>query len=127
MIVAFVDVVFFIGGSQHFAFVDVVHFQRFENPRFHKMADARLGHHRDADFVHDLADFADGRHARHSAFLAYVGGHAFQRHYRGGAGFFGDHRLLGIGDVHDHAALEHFSETDLQAETFVEVHLFSSF
>ena len=47
--VALVDVVLFIGGRQHFAFVDVVHFQRFQNPRFHEVADARLGHHRNAD------------------------------------------------------------------------------
>src|ERR1035438_2116887 len=65
---------------------------------------------------------AGGRQPRHAAFLANVGGHAFQRHDRASAGLFGDDSLLGVGDVHDHAALQHFSETDLQAESFVEVH-----
>ena len=47
--VALVDVVFFIGGRQHFALVDVIDAQRFQNARFREVADARLGHHRNAD------------------------------------------------------------------------------
>ncbi len=125
LVVALVDVMLFIGRCQHFALVDVVDFQRFQNARFHEMADARLGHHRNADLVHDLADLADGRHARHAAFLADIGGHALQRHDSGGAGFFGDDRLLGVGHVHDHAAFQHFGQADFQAEVVVEVHVFS--
>ena len=75
--------------------------------------------------VHDLAHLADGRHAGHSAFLADIGGHAFKRHDSAGAGLFRDDSLLRVGDVHNHAALQHFSETDLQAESFIEVHWFS--
>ena len=120
--IALVDVVLFIGGRQHFALVDVIDFQRFQNARLHEVADARLGHHRNADLLHDLADLADGRHACHAAFLADIGGHAFERHHGGGSGLFGDDGLLGVGDVHDHAALQHLGQADFQAERFVQVH-----
>ena len=42
------DVVFFVGGREHFAFVDEIDFQRFEHLRFGEMADAHFGHHRNA-------------------------------------------------------------------------------
>ena len=44
---------------------------------------------------------------------ADVGGHALERHDGAGAGVFGDLGLLGVGDVHDDAALEHVGETAL--------------
>ena len=107
------DVIFFVGGSEHFALVDEIHFQRFEHFRFGEVADADLGHDRNADGLHDFANDFEGGHARDAAFLANVGGHALERHDGAGAGFFGDSRLLGVGDVHDDAALEHFGEADL--------------
>ena len=45
-----------------------------------------------------------------------VGRDALERHHRAGAGVLGDLRLVGVGDVHDHAALEHLGETGLDAE-----------
>src|SRR5229473_229583 len=42
------NVIFLVRGGQHFAFVDEIDFQRLEHLRFGEMADARLGHHRDA-------------------------------------------------------------------------------
>ena len=47
--VALIDVVFFVGGREHFALVDVIHAERFEDAGLREVADARLGHHRDAD------------------------------------------------------------------------------
>src|SRR5207253_2762291 len=47
--------------------------------------------------------------------FANVRGHALQRHHRARAGFFGDFGLLGVGDVHNHAALEHLREADFHA------------
>src|SRR5581483_10992016 len=44
-----------------------------------------------------------------------VGGDALERHHRDGAGVLGDLRLLGVDDVHDHAALEHLGEAALDA------------
>ena len=55
-------------------------------------------------------------HARHAALAADVGGHPLEGHHRGGAGVLGDLRLLGRGHVHDHAALQHLGEADLQLE-----------
>ena len=54
-------------------------------------------------------------HARDAAFLADVGRNALERHHGAGSGVFGDARLLGVGDVHDDAALEHFREAHLYA------------
>ena len=60
--------------------------------------------------------FLHRRHAGHAAFLADVGGHALERHDRGRPGVLGDLRLLGVGDVHDDAALEHLGEAHLEPE-----------
>ena len=108
-----VDVVLFVGGREHFALVDVIDAQRFEHPSLHEVADARLGHHRDGNRVHDLADDADGRHARHAALFADIGRNALERHHGAGAGLLGNLGLLDVGDVHDDAALEHLGQADL--------------
>ena len=44
---------------------------------------------------------------------ADVGGDALERHDRDGAGLLGDAGLLGVDDVHDHAALEHLGQACL--------------
>ena len=119
---ALVDVVLLVGRRQHFALVDVVHFEGFENARLHEVADARFGHHRNADGLHDLADLTDGRGAGHPAFFADVGRDALQGHHRHRAGALRDQGLLGVGDVHDDAALEHLGQTDFHAKGIVDVH-----
>src|SRR5713101_4432764 len=58
-------------------------------------------------------------HPRDAAFLADVGRHALERHYRAGAGLLGDARLLGRSDVHDHTALEHLRQSHLHAPQVV--------
>ena len=55
------DVIFLVGGRENFALVDEIHFQSLEHLRFGEVADARLGHHRNADRVHDFADDARAR------------------------------------------------------------------
>src|SRR5439155_20061004 len=50
--------------------------------------------------------------AREAAFLAKVGRHALEGHDRASAGLFGDTGLVGVGDVHDDAAFEHFGQAD---------------
>ncbi len=57
-------------------------------------------------------------HARDAAVAADVGGHALERHDRGGAGVLGDLGLLGRDDVHDHAALEHLGQAGLDPEVW---------
>src|SRR6185503_4853238 len=112
----FVDVVFFVGGGEYFALVDVVDLQRFEHASLGEMANAGFGHNGDRDGAHDLPNDSDGRHAGHAALFADVGGHALERHHSGGSGAFGDDGLVVIGDVHDDAALEHFRQADLDTE-----------
>lgn len=69
-----------VGGGQHFAFVDVVDAEGFEDTGFDDVADARLGHDRDGHGVHDAED--DGRigHAGDAPGLADIGGDALKRH-----------------------------------------------
>ena len=107
----FVDVVFFIGGSQYFTLIDIVHAQCFENLRFHKVANARFGHDRNCDRRNNLLDLARVTHTRHTAILANVGRHAFKRHNRTRAGFLGNARLLCRDDIHNDSALEHLRQT----------------
>src|ERR1019366_5667282 len=105
-----IDVVLFVGGGEDFALVDEIDAQGFQNAGFHEVADAGLGHHRDGDGFHDLLDDGDVGHAGDAAIAADVGRDPFESHDRGGAGIFGDFGLLGVGDVHDDAALQHFGE-----------------
>src|SRR5207248_2981724 len=121
-VVALIDVVLFVGGGQHLAFVDVVDAQRLQHARLGEMADTRLGHNGDRDRTHDVAYDADRRHPRDAALFADIGGHALQRHHGCRAGIFGDLGLLHVSDVHNDAALEHLGQTDLQTEVFREVH-----
>jgi hypothetical protein len=122
-------VVFFVGGCEHFALVNEVDLEGFEHLGLDEVPDAHLGHHRDGDGVHDLADDFRRGHAGHAAFLADVGGHALQRHHRAGAGLLGDAGLVGVGDVHDDAALEHFGQSDFDPPLLVvhELHCRSSY
>ena len=60
-------------------------------------------------------------HAGHAAVLADVGRHALERHHGDRAGVLGDLRLLGIGDVHNDAALEHLGQADLGLARLISV------
>ena len=104
-----------VGRGQHLGLVDVVDTEALQNLRLDEVADARLGHHRNGDRRDDALDHVGVAHPRHPALGADVGGHAFQRHHRDGAGALGDARLLGGDDVHDDAALEHLGHAALDA------------
>ncbi len=108
------DVIFLVGRRQHFTLIDVIHAHGFQHLRLGKVADARLGHHRNRHRGHNLLDDLDGRHAGHAAFFANVRRHALQRHDGRGARVLGDLGLLGRGDVHDDAALQHFRQAHFQ-------------
>src|ERR1035437_9623275 len=112
-----VDVVSFVGGGEHFGFVDVVDAEFLENLGFGKVADAALGHDWNGDGLHDLANLFGRSHAGYAALGADLRGDAFERHDGDGTGIFGDGGLLGVGDVHDDAAFEHFGKAGLEAET----------
>ena len=61
-------------------------------------------------------------HAGDAAVAPDVGRHALERHHRGGTGVLGDLRLLGVDDVHDHAALEHLGQAGLHPESSFVAH-----
>src|SRR5208282_4465894 len=71
------DVIFLVGGSEDFTFVDEVDLEGLENFGFGEVADADLGHDGDGDGFHDFANDLDGGHAGYAAFLADVGGDPF--------------------------------------------------
>ena len=52
-------------------------------------------------------------HTCHATLSANIGRHTLQCHHRRSARLFRDLRLDGVGDIADHAALEHFGETTL--------------
>ena len=110
-----VDVVRDVGRRQHLGLVDVVDLERLQDLRLDEVADAALRHHRDRHGLLDLRDHRRVGHAGDAAVAPDVGRHALERHHRDGAGVLGDLRLLGVDDVHDHAALEHLGEAALDA------------
>ena len=75
-----------------------------------------LGHHRDGDAFWISWIFFTGRPCGPRRPRARMSrGHALQRHHRRRARVLGDLRLLGVGDVHDDAALEHLGQADVLA------------
>ena len=114
--VALVDMIFVIGGGEHFTFVDIVGAHGLKNAGFNKVADTGLGHDGNAHHFHDALDDGGVGHTGHAACGANVGRYAFQGHDCASSRCFGDFGLFGSGDVHDHAAFEHFSEACLQAD-----------
>src|SRR5258708_6538232 len=71
-----IHVVGFVSWGKNFGFVDVVHAKSLKNLCFRKMADPALGHYRDRDRFHDLANLLGRRHARYATLSANLRGHA---------------------------------------------------
>src|ERR1700722_10155513 len=107
------DVVLFVGGCQHFALINEVHLERLKHFRFGKMPNAHFSHHGNGDGPHDLADDLDRSHSRHATFFTNVRWHPFQSHDRAGSCALCNLGLLGVGHVHDDAALEHLRQAHL--------------
>ena len=111
-----VDVELLVGGRQHLGLVDVVDAERLQDLRLDEVPDPGLRHHGDRHDRLDLLDLGRVGHPRDAALLADVGGHALERHHGARAGVLGDLGLLGRGDVHDDAALEHLGQAGLHGE-----------
>src|SRR5207237_5472545 len=58
-----VDVKFQVGRREYLALVDVVDADGFQDLRFDEVADARFGHDRDGDRVHDRVDHLGVTHS----------------------------------------------------------------
>ena len=109
-----VDVVHVVGGAEHFGFVDVVDFDGLQDAGFGNMADAHLGHDRDGHGFLNALDHGRIAHAGDATGRANIGRNTLERHHRACARVLRDLRLLGGGDVHDHATLEHLRQILVQ-------------
>jgi hypothetical protein len=105
--------VLLVGRRQHLGLVDVVDTQSLEDLRLDEMTDPALGHDRDRDRVHDLADELGVGHACDAALGADVGRHALEGHHGNRARVLCNLGLLGGDHVHDDAALEHLGQAAL--------------
>src|SRR2546430_496335 len=74
-----VDVEMLVRGREDLGLVDEVHAKRLEDLGLDKVADPRLGHHRNRDGLLDLLDLRHRGHPRDAAILADIGGHAPRR------------------------------------------------
>ena len=110
------DVVLVVGRRQHLALVDEVDAERLEHARLDEVADAHLRHHRDRDRALDALDHLDRRTCAPRRLPCGCRRARARAPSPRGAGVLGDLRLLGRGDVHDHAALQHLGEADLELE-----------
>ena len=108
-----VDVVGLVGGGEHLALVDEVDPQRLQHLGLGEVPDAGLGHHRDGDRGLDRLDHGRVAHAGHPAVAPDVGRDPLEGHDRHRAGVLRHHGLVGVDDVHDHAALEHLGQAPL--------------
>jgi hypothetical protein len=77
-----VDVVLLVRHGEHLGLVNVVHLQRLQHLRLHKVPNARLCHNGQRHLPLDAQDHVRVRRARHAARMADVRGHALQRHHR---------------------------------------------
>ena len=108
-----------VGGGEHLGFVDIVDVDGLQHLRLDEMPDAALRHDGDGHGLLDPFDHLRVAHAGHAARRADVGGNALERHDGAGSGLLGDVRLLGRGDVHDDAALQHLGELAIQGNALL--------
>ncbi len=110
-----VDVILDVRRRQDLRLVDVVDLERLQDLRLCEVADPALRHHRDRHNLLDLADLLRVRHARDASVASDVSRDSLECHDRACACLLGDARLLGVDDVHDHAALEHLCKACLDS------------
>ena len=109
-----VDVVHVVGGAEHFGFIDVIDFNGLQNAGFGNMADTHLRHDRDGHGFLNALDHGRIAHAGDATGRANIGRNTLERHHRACARVLRDLSLLGGGDVHDHATLEHLRQILVQ-------------
>ena len=99
-----------IGRGEDLGLIDVVDLDSLQDLGLDDVADAALGHDGDGDGLLNALDHLGVTHARHAARGTDVCRNALECHDGAGARLLGDACLLGCGDVHDDAALEHLRE-----------------
>ena len=119
-----IDVIDVIGGGENLGLVDVIDLDSLKDLRLDDVTDAALGHNRDGDGLLDALDHLGVAHARDAACGTDVGRDALESHDGAGACLLGDACLLGRGDVHDDAALEHLRELAIEFDAICLAGLF---
>ena len=114
-----VNVVFIISGREHFALVNVVDLDGLQDLGLNKVADAALRHDRDRNGLLNALDHLRVAHAGHAAGSTDIRGDALQSHNGAGACVFCDLGLLGGGNIHNNAALEHLGQVFVQFKSVV--------
>ena len=109
-----VDVIDVIGRGENLGLIDVVDLDGLQDLRLDDVTDAALGHDGDGDGHLDALDHLGVAHARDAACGTDVGRDALEGHDGAGACLLGDACLLGRGNVHDDAALEHLRELAIE-------------
>ena len=99
-----------VGRGEDLGLIDVIDLDGLQDLRLDNVTDAALGHDGDGDGLLNALDHLGVTHARDAACGTDVGRDALECHDGAGARLFGDACLLGRGDVHDDAALEHLRE-----------------
>ena len=111
-----VDVVGVVGRGEHLGLVDVVDAEATAAPAPRRSGRSGPWPSPGSRPPSMMPSIMSGSLIRDDAALgADVGGHALERHHGDGAGVLGDLGLLGVDDVHDHAALEHLGHAALDA------------
>ena len=105
-----VDMVNVVGGREHLRFVDVVDLDSFEYLRLSEMTYTALRHYGDRYRLLYALYHLRVAHAGNAACRANVGWYTLKRHNCARACRFGYLCLLGGGNVHDNAALQHLGE-----------------
>ena len=107
-----------IGRAQHLGLVDVVYLDGLEHLGLDEVPDAAFRHDGDAHGLLDATDHRRVAHATHAAGRAYVCRDALEGHDRARARLLGDACLIGGGNVHDDAALEHLRQLPVELGAF---------
>ncbi len=105
-----------VGRGQDLGLVDEVHLEALEHLGLGEVPDAGLGHDGDGHDLLDAGDQLGVAHAGHATITTDVAGHALQGHDGHRTGVLGHLGLLGVDDVHDHAAAHHLGEAALDVE-----------
>ena len=108
-----------VGGGEDLGLVDVVDVDGLENLRLCDVANAALCHDGDGHSLLDAANHRRIAHAGDPTGGADVCGDALEGHDGAGSGRLCNACLLGGGDVHDDAALEHLRELAVEASALL--------
>ena len=109
----FINMVYIVSRREHLALINIVNLQRLQNLRLNEMTNTHLSHNRDRYSVLNLLNQLRVAHACHAAGSTDIRRNLLQRHNCAGTCSLSNFCLLGIGYVHDNAALKHLGKLSI--------------